>query len=179
MGRVARLFEMAKAATLTIWPRMQQVVRRGQRWSVAAVAVAAGVVVVASLITYSRRPASLTGVGSPEKSNSAREMPVVPAKQQITEFRAPISAGGSEAAKASKPTFRRVRGRVRVGADEIDYIGDDVIVRHFVTKHATARGQSGYKQVNFGNDVTVRYFAAKSSAGISSPLAVPTLSISK
>jgi len=174
-ARVARFFDMAKAPTGTILPHIQQVVRRRQRWGVAAVAVAAGLVVVASLIAYSRRPASLTGVASPEKSNAAREMPVVPAKQQITEFRAPIAAGGSEAAKASNSTFRRIR----VGADEIDYISDDVTVRHFVTKHATARGQSGYKQVNFGNDVTVRYFAAKSSVGTSSPLVVPTLSVSK
>ena len=64
--------------------------------------------------------------------------------------------------KAAPPTFRRVR----VNENEIDDIAADVTVRHFVQKPTLQHPSSEYNQVEFGKDVTVRYFA--SNRGVSS-----------
>lgn len=60
-----------------------------------------------------------------------------------------------------QPTLARTRvRRARVGQNEVEYIGDDVTVRHFTYKPATLHGGVRASQVaHFGNDVTVRYFA--------------------
>lgn len=49
--------------------------------------------------------------------------------------------------------------RVRVGANEVDYIAADVTIRQFEIQHSTPQLRSDLKEVNFGDDVTVRYFA--------------------
>ena len=48
---------------------------------------------------------------------------------------------------------------MKVGTNELDYVGDDVTVRYFGVKPAPrhAPSQSRVKQV--GSDVTVRYFS--------------------
>jgi len=58
-------------------------------------------------------------------------------------------------APASAAGFKRVR----VGPNEVDYIGDDVTIRHFETRPAKPQLRKNAKERNFGNDVTVRYFA--------------------
>jgi len=59
-----------------------------------------------------------------------------------------------------QPALDRTRvRRARVGQNEVEYIGDDVTVRHFTYKPATLHGGVRASQVtHFGNDVTVRYF---------------------
>ena len=54
--------------------------------------------------------------------------------------------------------------RVRIGPNEVDYVTDDVTIRTFETWHASPQLRSGATEVNFGDDVTVRYFA-KTPAG--------------
>ncbi len=63
-------------------------------------------------------------------------------------------------APRQRPTLPRTRVRqVRVGQNEVEYIGDDVTVRHFIYKPPTPHGAAKASQVaHFGNDVTVRYF---------------------
>ncbi len=63
-------------------------------------------------------------------------------------------------ARRPRPTLPRTRvRRVRVGQNEVEYIGDDVTVRHFIYKPATPHGAvKASKVAHFGNDVTVRYF---------------------
>ena len=52
--------------------------------------------------------------------------------------------------------------RVRVGDDEIDYISEDVTVRHFARKPAVQQAPLGVDQVEYvSEDVTVRHFAPK------------------
>jgi len=53
--------------------------------------------------------------------------------------------------------------RVRAGQNQVDYIAEDVIIRYFTHEPASQQMRAGYKQVNFGEDVTVRYFAPKHS----------------
>jgi len=57
---------------------------------------------------------------------------------------------------------RTAARRARVGENEVDYIGDDVTVRHFTYKAAAQRTRSSASRVaNIGEDVTVRYFTPK------------------
>ena len=49
--------------------------------------------------------------------------------------------------------------RIRVGQNEVDYIGDDVTVRVFTDKPAVKRSQRANGRIaHIGSDVTVRYF---------------------
>jgi hypothetical protein len=55
--------------------------------------------------------------------------------------------------------------RVRLGQSEVDYIGDDVTVRHFNGTPARQRRVAGTGRVAYiGEDVTVRYFTPKSAS---------------
>jgi hypothetical protein len=56
---------------------------------------------------------------------------------------------------------------VRVGADELDYVGEDVTVRYFGVKPATQRAPTQRRVKKIGSDVTVHYFnpIAASSEG--------------
>jgi hypothetical protein len=50
--------------------------------------------------------------------------------------------------------------RVRAGSGEVEYIGDDVVVRTFPDKHAAKPARAANSRItNIGDDVTVRYFA--------------------
>jgi hypothetical protein len=49
--------------------------------------------------------------------------------------------------------------RVQVSSNEVDYISEDVTIRRFTTGPANPQTRKGVKEVNFGEDVTVRYFA--------------------
>jgi GAF domain-containing protein len=64
-----------------------------------------------------------------------------------------------------QPALARTRvRRARVGQNEVEYIGDDVTVRHFAYKPATLHGGVKASQVaHFGDDVTVRYFTPTSN----------------
>jgi hypothetical protein len=52
--------------------------------------------------------------------------------------------------------------RVWVGRDEVDDVADDVTIRHFRNGPSAVPARIWKKQVNIGNDVTVRYFDAPS-----------------
>jgi hypothetical protein len=49
--------------------------------------------------------------------------------------------------------------RIRVGPKEVDYIATDVTIRQFENQPSKPQIRSDLKEVNFGGDVTVRYFA--------------------
>jgi hypothetical protein len=122
--------------------------------AIAALALA----VAAWFISYSRSgrtSASLDRGSSPHTSNDAPQP--VPTKSENSASNGKPAAIGTETVKPSNLVFRRVR----VGPNEIDYIAEDVTIRHFVTKAAPPRPRTGYKQVDIGSDVTVRYFAPK------------------
>jgi hypothetical protein len=69
----------------------------------------------------------------------------------------PLKHNGSASARdAGAPTasFKRVWA----GKDEVDYISDDVTIRHFRPLPTPKKSSAWNKQVNIGKDVTVRYF---------------------
>ena len=63
---------------------------------------------------------------------------------------------------------------MRVGQHEVDYLADDVTVRHFTDQPAAPRLNNASQQVNFGDDVTVSYFAPKRLAPQTRPVAALT-----
>ena len=121
-------------------------------------AVIAVLIIATRWIPYDLRPASPVGASqSPQRSNAARqEILFAPAKPPLS-LRTQAAVTGRAKLKAPSPAFRRVQ----VGPNEVDYIAEDVTIRHFTPTRATPRLQLAYKEVHVGADVTIRYFASK------------------
>lgn len=119
-------------------------------------------VVIAALIIGSRwipshaGPTSRVGASSlPERSNTAQqEILFAPAKPSLS----PVAQAPDPGAPSS--AFKRVK----VGPNEVDYVAEDVTVRHFKPTLAPPRVQLAYKEVHLGPDVTIRYFASNPAA---------------
>ena len=111
--------------------------RRVPSWApdVAAVAI---LMLVAWFVYGDRGAATMVGLGLSNASTEPQAA-LLPAKP-----------------KAAEPGFKRVR----VSPSETDYIAEDVTIRHFMRDPETRTINVGYKQVNLGDDVTVRYFAS-------------------
>lgn len=134
------------------------------RWNVAAAGLAA-VLVITGWFAYRHRSASHTNASSLQRSNAVPDQAV--AKPSLATNRADIPqipAGVNTDAKAPGSGFRRVR----IGQNEVDYIAEDVTIRHFTNPRSQMPAWE--KQVNFGSDVTVRYFSSKPPVA---PLAQP------
>jgi GAF domain-containing protein len=154
------LRQPALLATL-IMERGKDVTWPKRRWSVALAAVAIALVLTCWITFSDRRPASPLGSSAlPRSIAIEQQVPVVPAKAipaKVTTqvLTAPVPAKESRVARA---TFKRVR----VGEDEVAYIGEDVTVRYFKLKLAPHRVRVGEDEVAYiGEDVTVRYFTPK------------------
>jgi hypothetical protein len=116
-----------------------------------------------------RGPASSSSLGSSaapgsiateqqESSEPAKVVPVEGASRTSKVHPGRISRNEPKLASG------RVR-RGRVGKNEVEYIGDDVTVRHFRYKPATQKGRTGASRVAYiGEDVTVRYFTPKQAS---------------
>jgi hypothetical protein len=133
-----------------------------RRWNVTLAAVAA-VLVIACWIAYSdRRPISALGPSTLQRS--------IAIEQQAPSLSAKARPAKSTSELQTKPVPVRQarvastnRQRVRVGENEVEYIGEDVTVRYFTPpKPAPHRVRVGENEVAYmGEDVTVRYFTAK------------------
>ena len=135
-------------------------------WKVAAAAVGMALIVI-TWINYDHHPASPTNsqgskstVGEQILPVSAKSSPKIVKKSKMRER----SGAGSKRQKS-------VLTRARISHKGIDYIGDDVTVRHFPSKPAPV--QTEHKSVSFGNDVTVHYFAYKEGSGARTDAAPP------
>jgi hypothetical protein len=133
--------------------------------------------VIAVLIIATRWIPSHLDAASPTAALSSLERPA--AAPQETLF-APAKPPSSLTAQASVsgapgPEFRRIR----VGPNEVDYVAEDVTIRHFTLTPARPRVQLTDKEVHFGPDVTVRYFASKpASAPRTHPVSPDSLPLS-
>ncbi len=115
-------------------------------------------------VAYGRGPASPLGSSSypgstaieqQESLESAKAMPAdgMPGISKLQHL--------SGTGKHASPSGTRVR-RVRLGQSEVEYIGDDVTVRHFMYNHgALYSGVKATRVSHIGNDVTVRYFTPR------------------
>jgi GAF domain len=123
-------------------------------WNLAVTAVIAGLVIAVCRIANDR-PASQSGSSSPKRSNTVQQQkPFVPAMMASSNqaSKPKTAAGAAEEAKSPSYGFKRLQ----VGPNEIDYIAEDVTIRHFTAKPARPLVLSGYKEVHLGEDVTVR-----------------------
>jgi hypothetical protein len=158
-GELPALREPARAASMITHP-VKRVPFYRRRWKT-AVAVTA-VLVITSWIAYrDQRPASPFGPSALQRSNAIEEqVPSAPAKRVLANRRSKPQTALVLTDEARK-TARTMLRRVRVGNNELDY-GQDVTVRYFTPKPTPQRVRVGNYQVDYiGEDVTVRYFTPK------------------
>jgi hypothetical protein len=124
--------------------------------NVAAVSV---VLVLAIMAAIARHQSTISPVAasSSNSGTTAPAQPVPAVDEQIVASPAPKTHASARDAGAPTSSFKRVLA----GKDEVDYIADDVTIRHFRSQPAPKKTAVSSKQVHIGNDVTVRYFNSK------------------
>jgi GAF domain len=149
-GELPVLRQPALLATLI--QRAKRVPWRKVQWNVALAAVVT-VFAIACWIAYSGRgPASPLASPALERST--------PIEEQVRLEAAKAMLASAKEVEPAKTALRRVR----VGENEVDYVGEDVTIRYFTSKPAPRR-RVGESQVAYiGNDVTVHYFRPKPAA---------------
>jgi hypothetical protein len=140
-----REFRRPALAATVIQVRVKRLPTRMPRWSVDVALVAATLAITFWIAHSNRRPAS------PLVTSNASNRQAAPAVATP---------------RVARPAFKRIQ----VDRKEVDYIADDVTIRHFTDDPASQRMPLGYKQINFGEDVTVRYFAPNPVAKIAQPV---------
>jgi hypothetical protein len=145
--------------------RAKGVVSKAPPWNV-ALATIATVLGAALWIAYGRGPASPSRSSTaPESTSPEPEDRFAPTSVSTKETsERPGASLSLQRARLSGATIRRARNR----DNEVDYIGDDVTVRHFTyAPRVRRRALGGPSRVaNIGDDVTVRYFTAKPAAKV-------------
>jgi hypothetical protein len=129
--------------------------------NVAALSV---VVVLAIMAAIARHQSTVSPVADSSSGSTitAPKQPV-PAVDQQTVSPPSLKAHPSvRDAGAPTGSFKRVWA----GKDEVDYIADDVTIRHFRPLPTPKKSAVWSKQVNIGKDVTVRYFKAPSAPAV-------------
>jgi hypothetical protein len=138
----------------------------GRPWNVAAAAVAAVLVLTSWFVYNNRRPASSSRPSAVQAPIVVEPQAPVPRLKQVSASSTPTlqpAPGPVKPAGTGRTSLRRVR----VGENEVDYIGDDVTIRYFTPKpkSTTRRVRVGASEVAYiGDDVTVRYFKPKAPA---------------
>ena len=163
-GELLDLGQPAEGAR-TITQLVRRIPLHKLRWSVAVPAVVTALVIAACWIAYDRRPTAPVGISSVQRSSAARQqIPFVLTKPvpSNSASKAQTAAGGRGEAKAPSSAFKRVR----VGPYEVDYVAEDVTIRHFTPKPPRRLVLGAYREVHIGEDVTVRYFVV-SKPGLS------------
>jgi len=164
IARELPVFKQPVFLAMMILQRAEDGARHGSRRNLALAALT--VVVLMGWIAYSaRRPASPLGSSALPRSTAIEQQVrfqpanATPAKGTSTVQPAPVPV------KEARPAGTTLR-RVRMGENEVDYIGEDVTVRYFTYKPAPQRRRVGESRVAYiGEDVTVRYFTPKPAVG--------------
>jgi len=142
--------------------RAKEVASQKVRGNVALAAVAT-VFGLTFWIAYSDRgPASPIRSSVPPSSTERQQFePMKPTQVEEASGTSKGHAAPSPVKKEERPASTRVR-RARVGQNEVDYIGDDVTVRHFTYRPAAQHKRAVESRVAYiGDDVTVRYFTPR------------------
>ena len=127
-------------------------------WKIADAAAVAVVLVFSSWIAYTYISAPSSGASAQQNFN-----PAVQAEALKTSGLA-LNQGEGNPLLPSNPmsparrAARREWQRVRVGDDEIDYVSDDVTVRHFLQRRPKQERLGRYRVDYISDDVTVRHF---------------------
>jgi hypothetical protein len=169
-GKMPALRLPAKDATAIIEP-VRRTFLHELRLDVAAavVAIALG---LAGWIAFDHNRAPTTKDSARTRSNAFSQHVFQTTAKPSPASRASkphIAPGGAESMKAARSPFKRVR----VGPHEVDYIAEDVTIRHFTTTATPPKVRGANQQFAIGDDVTVRYFAYKPQIGAKTPPASP------
>jgi hypothetical protein len=149
---------------MTIMPqRAKHLPSHIRLWRVADWTAVVIVLMTASWIAYSYRRPAPSGASARQRSNATEQraplvlQKPVPVEREMSKPQtAPVPI--EEVRKAARSTPRQVR----VGDNEIDYISDDVTVRHFISQPALQKVPVPDYQVDYiSEDVTVRHFTPK------------------
>lgn len=141
----------------TVPPEMRLALSK-LRWNVAAAGLAALLLIVAGL-AYHHRLVSHTNTASSSKSTPEQAQATAkPSLASNGTYQGEVSTGANAASATPGSGFRRVR----IDQDEVDYVSEDVTIRRFTSNTPRPRMLAGERLVNFGQDVTVRYFGSKS-----------------
>jgi hypothetical protein len=166
LGKVPALRRLAKDA-IAITEPVRRAFPHDLRLDVAAagVAIALG---LAGWIAFDHHRAETTKDSARTKSNAFSQHVFQTTAEPSPANRAskpPIAPGGAKSTKAARSPFQRVR----VGPHEVDYISEDVTIRHFTTPATPSHVRGANQQFAIGDDVTVRYFAYKPQIGPKTP----------
>jgi GAF domain-containing protein len=164
VGGLAKCLPFKKSATPT-----RQLVKRASAdklvWSLATAAA------IISLITFDlvarhHSPVQSVEVSRTQASSNAadRSALVLKAPQSLLSPKPRLTVLQSHTAEAAGSRFMRLR----VSDDEVDDVSEDVTVRHFTP--ALAPAQSRVKEVDIGDDVTIRQYVYQ-------PMIVPDTSV--
>jgi hypothetical protein len=162
----------AKAATI-VTQRVKPVTLHKLWWNVAVTGMVTALVIAACWIVYERHPASPVGTSSSiqiQRSNAVQQIPFVSAKPTPSNSAPKTQTAEVGMEEGNVPSS--ASKRIRVGPNEVDYIVEDVTIRHFRTKPALQQVHGEYGEVHFGEDVTVRHFAsrlARARGGMATP----------
>ncbi|MGD0470229.1 MAG: GAF domain-containing protein [Terriglobales bacterium] len=165
-GRVPALRLPAKEATAITEP-VRRAFLHDLRLDVAAVVVVI-VLVLAGWIAFDHHRTPTTKDSALTRSNASSQhvlQTTVKSSPASRASKAHIAPGGAQSTKAAISPFKRVR----VGPNEVDYITEDVTIRHFTTKATPSHVRGATQQFAIGDDVTVRYFAYKPQIGANTP----------
>ncbi len=143
-----------KAATIT--HTLKQVAPDGLRWNVVAV----GMVILLTILNwlaYDHHLGSLMNSSLPQRSNvtTVQRAPAEPSRAYKLTPKPQVSLQGTEHREAARPAFKIIR----MGQNEVDYVAEDVTIRRF--RSTPALQMRVVKRIDFGEDVTVRYFESK------------------
>jgi hypothetical protein len=132
--------------TIKLTQRAKRVpLHKRHRKATVAVAAVVAVLVIASWIAYrDSRSASPLGTSALQRSNAIKQqVPSVPAKRVLANRPSEQQVPSVPAKRVSaKSTSKPARQRMRVGDNQVEYIGDDVTVHYFTPKHAVAAPQT-------------------------------------
>jgi hypothetical protein len=163
VGESTALRQPALLATKIVG-RAKEVTSYKPPWNVSLAAVAT-VLALTLWIAYGRGPASPLRSSAPSLAPPGST--AIEPLDRFESAKAVPTDGASQGMPATVPVqkaglVRTAVRRARVRGNDVDYIGDDVTVRHFTYKPAAQRRRSGSSRVaNIGEDVTVRYFTPK------------------
>lgn len=139
------------------WPSWPSTSKAETSWLAAACVI----LVLAFVAAIARHQSTMPrDVNSPSptsaSTSSTRTEPLVPVSEQqiVSEPSPKPHAAPQRDAGAPSSSFKRVWA----GKDEVDYITEDVTIRHFRQLPSPKKSAVSSKQVNIGEDVTVRYF---------------------
>ena len=126
-------------------------------WRVGAAGSAAMLLAIAIWLAHGHHPAPT--VNGPVTSAPSDNVGTIVPEPLSPSDESQGATYTSQDRRAPSPAFRRVR----MGPNEVDYIAEDVTIRNFTSPPAGHQTRINFKEVNIGQDVTVRYFSTKST----------------